>query len=112
MGSVACPASSARMKCSSVELRTLHVRGEDHCVLPLGDCLSDSLVDDSFLCVSACGSPCLFGEGEFHASTVKDGAPLAESADFVIASPDICDAVKQVVRCRVRRSGCNNDLAI
>ena len=37
---------------------------------------------------------------------------LAGSADFVIASRDICDAVKQVVRCRVRRSSCNDDLVI
>ena len=74
----------------AVELRTLHVRGEDHRVSPLGDCLSDQPVDDGFLCVLACGPPCLFGDGELHASMVKDGVALAESADFVVAPLDTC----------------------
>ena len=81
----------------AVELCALHVGSEDHWVLPLGDDISDSLVDGGFLCISACDPPCLVGERELHTSWIKDGISLPETADAVIATPDVCNAVQEVV---------------
>ena len=66
-------------------------------MLPLSDDLSDGLVDGGLLCTSACDPPCLVGERELHTSWIKDGVSLPETADAVIATLDICDAVQEVV---------------
>ena len=79
------------------ELCALHVGSEDHRVSSLGEELFDNFVDDGFLFISARDPPGLFGEREPYASWIKGGVALSETANDVVSTTDVCDAVQKVV---------------